>query len=177
MNRPNLDKLIEQMAQQVRAPKGAHADHDKVYARLRERMQPVEMPVIGRRRPTLLNFIRSHRAAAAVVIGVWFMAAFAGLYLTQPEWFRPAESTAIVAPVEGSKPKTDLVFQAATLDSIAARLTATYGQPVKVLTQELKTYRVTATFSSDESLPDVLGALCTVAKCQWRETEGVYVIE
>lgn len=176
MNRPNLDKLIEQMAQQVRAPKGAQADHDKVYARLRERMQPVEMPVIGRRRPTLLNFIRSHRAAAAVVIGVWFMAAFAGLYLTQPEWFgvqpQSVEET-VVAPAEVSV----FTFDHAPLRDIAAQLSAKFDTNITVATDRLAEYQVTATFSSDESLQDIISALAIVAKCQWREVEGGYVLE
>ena len=173
MAKRDVDACIEAIASQVHSPLGTQAEREAVYNRLSQRLDRTEVR-LKPRRSALSLFIHRYGVAASFLIVVTLSVAC--VYTFRPEWFRPAETTAVVVPAEGSKPKSDLVFQAATMDSIAAQLTATYGKPIKVVTPELKTYRVTATFSADESITDVLSVLCTVAKCQWRKTEEGYEV-
>lgn len=178
MNTTDIDKRIEQVAQQVHSPQGEYADRENVYARLRKKMKlgPTLAPQgiePQRESLTLLGFFRRYGVAASLLL--FISLAVAGIFTYQQRWSVPESQPVAESPNDSGK-KEDLVFKAATMEAIAAHLSKTYRQKILVINADLKGYKVTATFSADESLTEVLSALCTVAKCQWKKTDEGYVI-
>ena len=165
-------ELVERIAARVHSPRGPQADRERLYAELQERL------VVDERHPR----IRPARGGRTHRVGRWGIAAslllvvslgVAGVCVYQWGGSEPSATTTVESP-SPEQPAVPLLFRQVPLADIAQQLSRFYGVRIRVASPELAQYRVTATFSADESVTDVLSALCTVARCQWRKTDNGY---
>ena len=175
MAKRDVDAFIEAMASQVHSPKGKMADHDQVYAELQQRMERVESRPEARATHSV-GFMRRISVAASIALGGCFIV-FAITYLyTGPiqRWMNEPEPQAQVS----SAPTTveEFAFEEEALSSIVAQLSDIYQTDITITSSELEDYQVTATFTSDEPIEDILSALATVASCHWQKTETGYAL-
>ena len=175
MAKRDIDSVLDQLAKQTHTPRGEQADHDRVYAQLQQRMERVKTsPALRPERRPMFYSLRRYAVAASVVLGVCFIVTAACLIYSDPIW-HSAEATETTAPTAEATSQ-EIVFQHTPLSDIVAQLADRYQTPIHISSPELETYQVTATFSADEPLEEILSALAVVAQCNWQKTEEGYVI-
>ena len=129
-------------------------------------------PTIRPRRTSAYSLIHKYGMAASFVLGVFFVLS-AATYLwverDQLPWSEPA-----AAPVEGAAQYQELHYNQEPLSYIVAQLSDIYQTPVRLCSPELTDHQVTASFSTDEPLTDILSALSVVVHCQWRQSPDGY---
>lgn len=106
-----------------------------------------------------------HKAAAAaaiVMFGVFSWAMYA-VYLN-PQPATPQE--VIEAPILETEKGKALIFVQVPLQSITEQLEQTFGVSIRIEGEALKDYRVTASFTEDESLEDIIALLGRVAEAE-----------
>ena len=145
------------------------ADKEAIYQELCQRLgieQDAERQVASR--PMLWRCV-SAAACALLVIGL----SIAGIYQYQSsqETEQPSVSVPSAATPEQLAP---LAFDNQPLSQIAATLSKRFGTPVVVEDPTLSKYRMTATFSPDESLPEILFALATAGHFHFCKTDSGY---
>lgn len=169
-----VDSVLDQLAQQVHAPRGKQADHEQVYAQLQQRMERVETsPRLHPAHRTMFRLPR-YAVAASIVLGVCFIVTAASLIYTDPLWH--ASDSPEPTPSQVESTPQEMVFQQTPLSQIVKQLADRYHTSVRISSPELADYQVTATFSPDEQLEEILSALAIVAQCNWQKTEEGYVI-
>ena len=175
MAKRDIDSVLDQLAKQTHAPRGEQADHDRVYAQLQQRMERAETsPTLHPERRTVLRPWRRYAVAASVVLCVCFIVTAACLIYDGP--LRPSAEVPEPTTTQVESAPQDMVFQQTPLSAIAAQLADRYQTLIRISSPELETYQVTATFSADESLEEILSALAVVAQCNWQKTEEGYVV-
>ena len=175
MAKRDVDACIEAMASQVHSPKGKMADHDQVYAELQKRMERDESRSMIRPAHSV-GFMRRISVAASIALGGCFIA-FAITYLYKgpiQRWLNEPEPQR----QESSAPTAveEFVFEEEALSRIVSQLSVIYRTEITITSSELEDYQVTATFTSDEPIEDILSALATVASCHWKKTESGYAL-
>ena len=170
----DIDSVLDQLGQQVHAPRGKQADREQVYAQLQQRMERDETsPRLHPARRTMFRLPR-YAVAASIVLGVCFIVTAACLIYTDPLWHASDGPEPTPSQVE-STPQ-EMVFQQTPLSQIVKQLSDRYHTSVRISSPELADYQVTATFSTDEPLEEILSALAIVAQCNWQKTEEGYVV-
>jgi ferric-dicitrate binding protein FerR (iron transport regulator) len=170
----DIDSVLDQLAQHVHAPRGKQADREQVYAQLQQRMERVETsPRLHPARRTMFRLPR-YAVAASIVLGVCFIVTAACLIYTDPIWHASDGPEPTPSQVE-SAPQ-EMAFQQTPMSQIVKQLADSYQTSVRISSPELADYQVTATFSPDEPLEEILSALAIVAQCNWQKTEEGYVV-
>ena len=159
---------FDEIAKRVRSPRGKMADKEAIYQELCQQLgieQDVERQAP---RPMLWRRV-SAAACALLVIGL----SIAGIYQYQSsqEIEQPSVSVPSAATPEQLAP---LAFDNQPLSQIAATLSKRFGTLVVVEDPTLSKYRMTATFSPDESLPEILFALATAGHFHLVKTDSGY---
>ena len=173
MAKRDVDTCIEQMASQVHSPKGAQADRDAVFARLKGRLEGAEARSAVRSHHTSsFSLIRKYGMAASFILGVFFVLS-AATYLWVERDHLPW-SKQDVEPTEVTVQFQELLYEQETLGNIVAQLSDIYQTPIRICSDELTGHLVTASFSTDEPLTDILSALSVVVHCQWRQSPDGY---
>lgn len=70
-----------------------------------------------------------------------------------------------------------LTYSEAPLSLITDELSAIYGTTILVTDAPLRDFRITATFSTDEPLDEILRALADVAGCSVHHTEAAILLD
>lgn len=162
---------FDNISKRVRSPRGKMADKEAIYQELCQRLgieQDVERQAP---RPMLWR-----RVAAAACIVLVVAIGVAGIYQYQAsqETEQPSVSVPSSAIPEQIAP---LAFDNQPLSQIAATLSKRFNTPVTIDDPTLSKYRMTATFSSDESLPEILSALATAGRFHFiRRDQGYCLI-
>lgn len=168
----NTDEIIEQLARRTHSPRGKYAPSDATYQELLERLPATDRPVLGSHAEGGRKI--RWNAAAGLLLLVGIGAAFAGIYTFRHELFgSDVEDQPTDIPVSSVSPRL-LVFDNLPLADIAEQLSEAYGVEIIIASPELAVYRMTATFSTDEALDDVLDALSEVGGFDVERTSSAY---
>lgn len=85
--------------------------------------------------------------------------------LIKPALIKPA-ATMEETPAPQMQVRGAMTFQQVPLQQIVEELNQTFASDVRIADEELKDYRITATFSGDETLETILDILQRVANLQ-----------
>ncbi len=143
------------------------ADKEAVYQELCQRLgieQDVERQTS---RPMLWRRVA---AAACIVLVVAIGVAGICQYQTQTE--EAGMATSVATPT--SEKLAPLAFDNQPLSQIATTLSKRFGTEVTVQDNKLAQYRMTATFTADETLPEILSALATAGHFHFCKTDRGY---
>lgn len=168
------DEIIERFSHMTHSPRGSYSSGDNTYRELLSRLPDNDRPVvdqeiqIGRKR----NW--STAASIAIVAGIGI--AIAGVYTFRNELYHIIEPEATETSIPEISVQT-LVFDESPLSDIIAALSQAYGVEIIVASPELENYCLTATFTTDETIGDVLDALCEVGGFLYEIQDNVYVIQ
>ena len=69
-----------------------------------------------------------------------------------------------------------LLFENTPMQEIARRLSNIYHTRIQITDTHIQNYRMTATFSTDESLDEVLSLLCRNQKFKYKKTNNTIII-
>lgn len=145
--REPFDKMIDQLARSTRSPHGRFSA-DESWPLLKARLQ------MRRRRRRVWM-----RVAASAAVVVFCVAGWAAYRALIPSFSRKTELEATTPASPRPKSVQTLKFRQERLEVVARRLSEVYETPVCVEDDSLKDYRVTATFRTDEPLPELLEVL------------------
>lgn len=179
MNTSHIDRQIEYFSQSTHLPRGRYAASEEIYRELLGRLpesdyprQDISAPVPARGGANA----RSWSAAAGVALVVGIGIAIAGVYTYRSGFFSGSDPVREQAPATETITSQTLVFDNTPLSQIAAALTEAYGTHIIFSDQALADCRITATFSTDESLEDILDAITEAGGMAYRKVNGGYVI-
>ena len=150
------EALWVQLAQSTRSPRGKYSKESTwplLERRLREQTSRLRWRWLG-------------RAAASVAVILMFVVGWA-MYTTliKPALIKPA-ATMEETPAPQMQVRGAMTFQQVPLQQIVEELNQTFASDVRIADEELKDYRITATFSGDETLDTILDILQRVANLQ-----------
>lgn len=171
----SIDNTLNRLASRTHSPRGRHAATEQTYQALLSRIpaehRPVQMASIRHRS----GFQRWKAACALFVIGIGM--ALAGV------WYRQYYKT---APMSESSQKEEkclagtevrtLSYEAVPLSEIVAELSDVYHMPIDIKDPELRDYRITATFRTNETLHEILAILAEIGNFEVRDVADGYVI-
>lgn len=120
----------------------------------------------------------SHRwsAAASVALIVGIGIAIAGVYTFRGYIFSSTQQPTEISVPSAPQIRT-LAFDNAPLSDIIASLSEAYSTEILITDQDLASYCITATFSTDESLSDILDAISRVSGFRYHLEGDKYIIE
>lgn len=133
---------------------------------------------IGNRNNAESSSANSHRwsAAASVALIVGIGIAIAGVYTFRGYIFSSTQQPTEISVPTAPQIRT-LAFDNIPLSDIVASLSEAYSTEIIIADQDLASYCITATFSTDESLPDILDALSLVSGFRYHLEDDKYIIE
>lgn len=169
-----IENTISDLARRTHSPRGKFAATDQNYQSLLDRIpgeqRPVIAPHIGRR-----PIVPRWSAAACLLLVIGLGLAIAGVWYHQ---YYNASSAHECLPsadhdVNQSEPRT-LIYQSTPLGDIIADLAENYSASIQISDPELANYCITATFSTDESLDEILSILAEIGDFEVQKTtEGI----
>lgn len=165
----NIDQIIDRFAHLTHTPRGRYADHEAAYRQLLERLPKEDYP-----RQVAASRHWSAAASIALVVGIGI--AIAGVYTYRSGYFSTQEEMPGASAVPEAITAQTLVFDNTPLAEIAAILSEAYHTDITLSDPTLATYRITAAFSTDEPLEEILSALTDVSGLAYSEVDGGYVI-
>jgi ferric-dicitrate binding protein FerR (iron transport regulator) len=171
------DKRLEQLTSATHAPRGKHSREESwrlLQARLSDAPAaapaPTPHPAKTRRLTTRWRTIAA-AASIALLFAAGSYAAYHYVATTHAEQRDPR--TRIDLP----QVEPDVMhFDDVPLADIAATLGAAYGVSIRVEGDTLRTFRMTATFTTDESLDEVLALLCRNQTFTYQRTDTLILI-
>lgn len=180
MNTSHIDKQIEYFSHSTHLPRGRYAASEKIYRELLDRLPesdypcqdiPALVPARGRANA------RRWRAVAGVALVVGIGIAIASVYTYRSGFFFSGnDPVREQVPASETIPLQTLVFDNMPLSQIVATLSEVYDIHIIYVDQDLADYRITATFSADETLEDILDAITEVSGLAYRKVYDGYEI-
>lgn len=181
-----IDDTLNRLAHRTHTPRGQHAATDHNYLSLLNRI-PVDQRPAAKQMPLGCDIGQKPRkrsaiftrwsAAACLLLVLGIGLAIAGVWYHQ-HYYDPSASESPSAEQSGTsqEPRT-LVYQQTPLADITAELSAIYHTPILITHPELGNYCVTATFSTAESLDEILAVLAEIGNFNVLQTAEGFVIE
>lgn len=179
MNNSYIDKQIEYFSQRTHLPRGRYAASEEIFSELLVRLSesdypcqdiPALVPARGR-----VN-ARRWSAAASVALVVGIGIAIAGIYTYRSGFFSDCDPVREQVPASETNSSQMLVFDNTPLAQIVATLSEVYDVHIIFRDPTLADCRVTATFSTDETLEDILEAITDVSGLAYRKVNDGYEI-
>ena len=184
----SLENIIERFTRLTHSPRGQYAASDETFKELLSRLSDVSVAqnplsttggnvgnTTGKNAGDRFRGTRRWSTAASVAFIVGIGIAIAGVYTFRNSIFTTD------SPAEISVPSTtvaqSLVFDNAALGDVVTALSDAYGVEISFSQPSLASYRITATFSTDEPIEDILDAITEVSGLSYHSTGNVYVIE
>lgn len=174
----DTDHLIDRFARLTHSPRGRFAANDETYRQLISRL--TEAPVARTQNPTGTSIgtrTRRWSAAAGVAAVIGFGIAIAGIYVYNDGFFSDNDSAQNESIVTGTATARTLVFENQPLSDIASALSEAYGVTIRIDDPTLSAYRLTATFSTDEPLHDVLDILAEAGSFSYVADDNVIILK
>lgn len=150
------EEILVLLARSTRSPRGKYTK-ENTWPLLERRL---------REQTSRLRWRWLQRAAASVAVILMFVVGWA-MYTTliKPALIKPAASME-ETPASQMQVRGAMTFQQVPLQQIVEELNQTFASDVRIADEELKDYRITATFSGDETLDTILDILQRVANLQ-----------
>ena len=172
-----LDDTLDTLAHSTHSPRSQYAATDQNYHSLLNRIPAEHRPSIGQQHHKPQPVLPRWSAAAAcllLIVGI----AIAGIWYHQYYAVPAAQDGLPTSEQTGIAPELrTLVYENAPLADIVAELSAIYHTPIQLLSLELGNYCITATFSTSESLDEILSLLAEIGNFEVRTTPDGFVIE
>ena len=168
------DEIIERFSRLTHSPRGSYASEDEAYRELLNRLPENDRPVIGRE--VQIGRKRKWSTAESIVLVAGIGIAIAGVYTFRHELFLMTEPEHIENTLPVNRIQT-LVFDNVPLSEIVVSLSQAYGVEIDIASIELEKYCLTATFTTDETLDEVLAVLCEVGGFSYEIKDNVYIIQ
>ena len=153
------DHYIERFSKLTHSPRGPQAPSDELYRELLDRIPVSDRPVIGQGASGHTRRKWSIAASIALITGIGL--AIAGVYSYRNESLPDAAPEPTIVTPSAVTVQT-LEFDQTPLSEIIGTLAETYHVEIVIVSPELVDYCMTATFSTDESLMEILDALAEV---------------
>jgi ferric-dicitrate binding protein FerR (iron transport regulator) len=167
----NIEKTITRLAASVHSPKNRFATKN-AYGELCRRIGIRAMSANDADRSSRRLYMRTAVAASlALVVGIGI-----ACISNYDKWFAPAKvsKTETTAPAEAKRP--DIVFKNQPMKVIAQRLSKEYNVKIIIKDNNLAEYKVTATFSPDENIDDIISILSSAAHFNYTKNNNVFVL-
>lgn len=173
IQRPASDELIERFARMTHSPRGLYASGNETYLQLLERLPKDDRPVsvCGSK----IDVKHDWRKAAGIALIAGIGLAFAGVYTYHYYAATEADSEISVPTVTPTLVQT-LEFVDTPLSDIVESLNEAYGLRIVIASAELADYRMTATFSTEEPIEDVLSVLCEAGGFSYVQSGSDYIL-
>lgn len=175
----SLEIIIERFTRLTHSPRGQYAASDETYQQLLSRLSEAPVETTSNNINTIgSSSANSHRwsAAASVALIVGIGIAIAGVYTFRGYIFSSTQQPTEISVPTAPQIRT-LAFDNAPLSDIVASLSEAYSTEILIADQDLASYCITATFSTDESLSDILDALSQVSGFRYHLEGDKYIIE
>lgn len=165
VNNDNFDKVLNRLAASTRSPRGRFTADNS--------WKLLEVRLLKRR--SLKRFrLRAASAAAVVLLCMTSWAAYHYLYVMPRRNTVPAETVQPVPPTQETR--GILTFDQQPLEEIARQLSETFHTEIRIDGEDLKAYRMTATFREGESLTEILDLLKEAGGFNYKKEENVYYL-
>ena len=167
----DIEKTITRMAASVHSPKNRFAANN-AYGELCRRIGIKAMAAGSTSRSHRKLYMRTAVAASlALMVGIGI-----ACISNYDKWFAPAKvsKTETTAPAEAKRP--DIVFKNQPMKVIAQRLSKEYNVKIIIKDNSLAEYKVTATFSPDENIDDIISILSSAAHFNYTKNNNVFVL-
>lgn len=164
------DQIIDSLSQATHSPRGRYAAKDAIYRQLLDRLPQSDLP----KKDVLVVHRRRWSIAASIVLVVGL--AIAGVYSYRQVLFPGDEAETSVLHSSSAASAQILVFDDTPLSDIVNELKEAYNVNIEISDAEIVNYRITADFSTDEPIEDVLDAICEVGGFVVDATDLGYVI-
>lgn len=168
--------IIDTLAKRTHSPRGKFAATDQTYQELLHRIPEEQRPVVAH--PKQRNSVIRWSAAACTLLVVSIGLAIAGIvyqhFYTSPATTDPTivyDETTDVAEIR------TLIYEETPLSAIISELAEMYHVSIEVTDEELMNYRLTATFSSDEPLEEILSIIAEAGGFEIQDTTDGFVIK
>lgn len=166
----NIDQIIDRFAHLTHTPRGRYADHEAAYRQLLERLPKEDYP-----RQVAASRHWSAAASIALVVGIGI--AIAGVYTYRSGYFSTQEELPGTSATFEAITAQMLVFDNTPLAEIVTTLSDIYDSKIMISDSSVANYCVTATFSTDEPLEEILEAITDVCGLSYSVVDGVYIIQ
>lgn len=179
MNTSHIDIQIEYFSQRTHSPRGRYAASEEIYRELLGRLPESDYPCQDI--PTLVPArgranARRWSVAASVAFVVGIGIAIASVYTYRSGFFSGSDPVREQVPASETISSQTLVFDNAPLSQIVATLSEAYDIHIIYIDPACADCRITATFSTDETLEDILDAITDVCGLAYRKVNGGYEI-
>ena len=176
----SVETIIERFSRLTHSPRGRYAANEKTYKELLSRLSDapvVQDPVCTKNDTVGKPSVYAHRwsAAASVALIIGIGIAIAGVYTFRSSLF-PADGPDEI-PVPSTTVVQSLVFDNTTLEHVVSAVSDAYGVEISFANPSLASYRITATFSTDEPIEEILDAITEVCGLSYYKTEDGYVVD
>lgn len=172
-----IDDTLDTLAHSTHSPRSQYAATDQNYQSLLNRIPVEQRPAIGQQHHKSQPVLPRWSAAAAcllLIVGI----AIAGIWYHQYYAVPAAEDGLSTSEQTGIAPDLrTLVYENAPLADIVAELSDIYHVSIQISDPERGNYCITATFSTDESLPEILSILAEICDFEVRTTADGFIIE
>lgn len=168
--------IIDTLAKRTHSPRGKFAATDQTYQELLHRIPEEQRPVVTHPKPR--GFFVRWSAAACTLLIVGIGLAIAGV-VYQQFYSSPAATDPNIASSETSDMAEirTLIYEDTPLSVITSELEEIYHISIEVTDEKLMDYRLTATFSSDESIEEILSILAEAGGFEIQNTTDGFVIK
>lgn len=174
----NIDDTLNRLARRTHSPRGQQAASDQIYQQLLDRIPAEQRPVIGQHKRRQHTFFSRWSAAACLLLVVGIGLAIAGVWYHQYYIVPSADNNLPVSgPSEANPEPRILVYQQTPLADIIAQLSESFDTSIQIANPDLRDYCITATFSTDEPLSEILSILAETGNFEVNETPEGFVIE
>lgn len=182
----SIDDTLSRIARRTHSPRGQYAATPQNYQTLLDRIPAGQRPIIGHssmlpahepsEQPQHTAFPR-WSAAACLLLVVGIGLAIAGVWYQYHHTSSEGDGLPVPEHPGMTAGSRTLIYEQAPLADIAAELSDIFHTPIQIARPDLRDYRITATFSTDEPLDEILSILAEIANFQIRETQEGIVIE
>lgn len=166
VNNENFDKVLNKLISSTRSPRGrftAENSWKRLEIRLRKRH--------GLRRV----YLRVASAAAVVLICMASWAAYQMFCVAPVRQVSPAAKE-VEATTKIEVLHDTLIFSQQPLQEIALQLSETFHTPIRIESESLRNYRMTATFQDGESLTEILDLLKEAGNFTYNQTNDTITL-
>lgn len=169
-----LNDMLNRLAHRTHSPRGQYAATEQTYQSLLGRIPVEQRPVIGRQRTIFPRW--SAAACLWLVVGIGL--AIAGVWYHQYHLTpSAADDTTTSEPPATNEAIRTLVYEQVPLGNIAAELSEIFRTPIQIIDPALRDYCITATFSTDEPLDEILSVLAEIGKFEVHRTTDTIILE
>lgn len=185
--RQSIDDILCRIFRRTHSPRGQYAATPQTYQSLLDRIPAEQRPVMGQstQSPTLGPRVQSRRSslprwnvAASLLLLAGIGLAIAGIWYHQYyQGPASAEDLSVSEPSNTQAEPRTLIYEQAPLTDITSELSEIFHTPIQIVSPDLRDYRITATFRTDEPLDDILSILAEIGPFEVHETPEGFVIE